>query len=224
MARFHGILLTLVLGLGIATAATADEAALDLLDTATPYSADFTLSGPKGIYQGKVWHAKGRERREVATSGGGQAVLLLRDSDAAYVMSTGGRWYVGLSLHAAGSLAGGLDAWRVTKTKMRDETMAGVKATRWKARADGPKGGFAGEIWTSREGIVVKAVGVLEKADGDDTPVEMALSNLRIGNVDQGKLELPQGWFGFDLKKVPADRIEQAIEGIRPMLESRKGG
>ncbi|TAN57480.1 MAG: hypothetical protein EPN20_17265, partial [Magnetospirillum sp.] len=90
-------------------------------------------------------------------------------------------------------------------------------------RADGSKGGFTGEIWTSREGIIVRAVGVVDNPDRDDSPVEMTLSGLRVGPVDRQMLEVPQGWFGFDLRKVPADRIEQAVEGIRPLLEGRKG-
>ena len=208
----------------LSPAAIAAEAALDLLDASVSYTADFTVSSPRGAYAGKVWHAPGRERREVATSGGGQGVLILRDSDAAYVLGLSGKWYVGVSLKAAGALAGGLDSWRVERSKLREETIAGIRATRWKVRADGPKGGFTGEMWTSRDGIVVKAVGVVDNPNGDDQPVEMALSGLKVGTVDRQKLELPQGWFGFDLRKVPADRIEQAIEGIKPLLEGRKGG
>ena len=205
-----------------AAGAGASEPALDLLDASVPYTADFSISSSRGTYHGKVWHSPGRERREVATSGGGQGVLILRDSDAAYFLGLSGKWYVGLSLKAAGTLAGGLESWRIEKTKLREETVGGVRTTRWKTRADGPKGGFTGEIWTSREGIVVRAVGVVDNPDGDDSPVEMALSGLRVGPVDRQKLEVPQGWFGFDLRKVPADRIEQAIEGIKPLLEGRK--
>ncbi|RAU21205.1 hypothetical protein CU669_14750 [Paramagnetospirillum kuznetsovii] len=217
--------LALTIGFGMCgMAAEAAEAALELLDAATSYTADFTVSSPRGTYRGKVWHAKGRERREVATSGGGQAVLLRRDLDAAYVMSLGAKWYVGVSMQAAGALAGGLDSWQVSRTKLREETVSGLKATRWTARADGPKGGFTGDIWTTRDGIIVKAVGVVDNPKGDDSPVEMTLSGLKVGAVDQQMLDLPHGWFGFDLRKVPADRIEQAIEGIKPLLEGRKGG
>lgn len=207
----------------MADKAWAAEPALDLLDSVTPYSADFSITSSRGTYHGKVWHAKGRERREVATSGGGQGVLILRDNNAAYVLGLSGKWYVGLSLQAAGALAGGLDSWTVERSRLREESVGGIRATRWKARAEGPKGGFAGDIWTNRDGIVVKAVGVVDNPSGDDSPVEMTLSGLRVGPVDRRMLDVPQGWFGFDLRKVPADRIEQAIEGLKPLLESRKG-
>ena len=39
------------------------------------------------------------------------------------------------------------------------------------------------------------------------------------GAVDDRKFELPAGWLGMDLRAVPPDRIAQALEGIKPMLE-----
>ena len=93
-----------VFAMFLASGAMAAESALDLLDSAAPYHADFSVSSPRGTYQGTVWHVHGRERRDVVTSGGGQGVLILRDSDAAYLLGLSGKWYVGLSLKAAGAL------------------------------------------------------------------------------------------------------------------------
>lgn len=203
----------------IASKPATAELALDLLDAPVAYSADFTLSGPRGTYHGKVWHAKGRERRDVATSGGGQGLLIQRESGMAYLLGLSGRWYVGLSLKAAGAFAGGLDNWTVVRTKAGEDNVAGIRATRWKVRADGPKGGFSGHVWISRDGIVVKAAGVVDKADGDDQVVEMVLSGLKVGSVDARMLDVPQGWFGLDLRKLPPERVEQAIEAAKPLLE-----
>ncbi len=219
---FKAILVATVL-LTAPSVASAAEPALDLLDAPVAYTADFTVTSARGSYQGKVWHEQGRERREVATAGGGQGVLILRDRDLAYLLGISGKWYVGLSLRSAGAVVGGLESWQVERSRVREESVAGLRATRWKTRADGPRGGFVGEIWTSREGIVVKATGTLNSADGDDGPVEMALSNLRVGQVDRRMLELPQGWFGFDLHQVPPERVEQAVAALKPLLEGRRG-
>jgi hypothetical protein len=221
--RYTAIIAATMMGLVAASPGNAAESALDLLDTPASYSADFTLVGPRGTYNGKVWHAKGRERRDVDTSGGGQGVLIHRDTGAAYLLGLSGKWYVGLSLQAASAFAGGLDGWRVERTRQGEDSVAGIRTTRWKARAEGPKGGFTGDIWTSRDGIVVKALGHVDKADGDDQPVNMELSRLKVGPVDARMLDLPQGWFGLDLRKMPADRVEQAIEAARPLLEGGKG-
>lgn len=216
---FIVFLLTLVWG-GVALAA---EPALDLLDAPVSYTAAFSVTSSRGTYHGRVWHMPGLERREVATSGGGQGILIDRKADAATLLGLSGKWYVGLSLRAAAGMVGGLDAWTASRTRLRDETVAGVKATRWKTRAEGPRGGFTGDIWTSREGVVVKAVGMLNSVEGDDSPVEMTLSDLRVGAVDRQMFELPKGWFGFDLRQVPPDKVVQAVESLKPLLEGRKG-
>ena len=219
MRRLFAILFVLTW----AQAARAAEAALDLLDVPVSYTAGFSITSARGTYHGTVWHAPGLERREVATSGGGQGVLIDRKADAAYLLGGSGKWYVGLSLRAAAGMAGGVDSWRATRTRIREEAVGGIRATRWKTRAEGPRGGFSGEVWTSREGIVVRAVGTLSSIDGDDTPVEMVLSDLRVGTVDARMLELPKGWFGFDLRQVPPEKVVQAVESLKPLLEARKG-
>ncbi len=203
--------------------ATAAEPALDLLDVPVSYTAAFSVTSSRGTYHGRVWHMPGLERREVATAGGGQGLLIDRKGDSATLLGLSGKWYVGLSLRAAAGMVGGLDAWQATRTRVREENVAGLRATRWKTRAEGPKGGFIGDIWTSREGIVVKAVGTLNSADGDDSAVEMTLSDIRVGGVDPQVFDLPKGWFGFDLRQVPADKVVQAVESLKPLLEGRKG-
>jgi len=220
------LLVMMLIALGLSggfSRIAAAEVALDLLDSQAAYSADFSVSSARGSYHGRVWHAHGRERREVATSGGGQGVLILRESDEAYLLGISGKWYVGLSLRAAGATVGGLESWQVTRKRIGEETVAGIKATRWKVQAEGPKGGFTGDIWTNRDGILVKASGLLTRTDDDDSPVEMTLSGLKVGAVDERMLELPKGWFGFNLRQVPPEQIEQAVGALKPMLEGRGG-
>ncbi|KIL98316.1 hypothetical protein CCC_03599 [Paramagnetospirillum magnetotacticum MS-1] len=219
MRHFIALLLMFVWG----GSALAAEPALDLLDVPVSYAAAFSVTSSRGTYHGRVWHAPGLERREVATTGGGQGILIDRKADSATLLGLSGKWYVGLSLRAAAGMVGGLDAWQANRTRLRDETVGGLRATRWKTLAEGPKGGFSGDIWTSRDGIVVKAVGVLSSADGDDSPVEMTLSDVRVGPVDRQMFDVPKGWFGFDLRQVPPDKVVQAVESLRPMLEGRKG-
>ncbi|CCG42257.1 LolA family protein [Magnetospirillum molischianum] len=220
MPRLLGALI-LICALVGGSDARAAEQALDVLDAQVSYSADFTMTGPRGAYTGRVWHAPGSERREVATQGGGQGVLIHRDTGTAYFLGIGGKWYVSLSMEAASTLIGGLQSWEITRTRIGEENVAGVRATRWNAQATGPKGGFEGEIWTSRDGIVLKAVGTVAAPGGNRSPVEMTLSRLKVGTVDPQMLEVPEGWFSLDLRKLPADRVVQAIEGMKPMLDKR---
>lgn len=201
----------------------AAESALDLLDAKVPYKAQFYVDDGRQTYRGTVWHAPGRQRRDFDTQDGGQAVLLRRDTDRAYLMKPGGRWYVGLSLPAAAALAGGLDAMSVERTRLKVENVAGIRATKFRVAAVAAKGGrFDGDAWFSTDGILVKAKGTLSEANGRATQVETGLERLQIGAVDERMFELPAGWMGLDLGSIPADRIGPALEGLRPMLEGRK--
>ncbi len=216
----RGLCLGVVAAMLACLPARAAEKAIDLLDVPVSYTADFTVSSDRGTYSGTVWHAFGRERRDFGTAGGGQSVLLRRDTDSAYLMKPSGRWYVGLGFQAVGALAGGIDGLVVERRKLAEEKVGAIRATRYKVAATGAKGArFDGDAWFSKEGILVRAEGWLSEGGGKESQVEMELSNLRVGAVDDRKFELPAGWLGMDLRAVPPDRIAQALEGIKPMLE-----
>lgn len=205
-------------------ARAASEPAIDLLDAPVSYTAQFSVSSDKGTYDGTVWHAPGRERRDFQTNNGSQTILLRRDTDAAYLMKPSGRWYVGLSFQAVGALAGGVDALTVNRRKVGDATVAGIRATRYKVDATGPKNSsFEGDAWFSQDGILLRAEGVVTAPDGKRSNVSTTLSNVKVGPVADLMFELPSGWFGMDLRTVPPDRIAQAVEGIKPLLEGRGG-
>lgn len=207
----------------LAMGPAAAESVLDLLDAKVPYQAQFYVDDGKQVYRGTVWHAPGRQRRDFDTQGGGQAVLLRRDTDRAYLMKPSGRWYVGLNLPAAAALAGGLDAMSVERTRLKAETVAGIRATKFRIAAVAAQGGrFDGDAWFSTDGILVKAKGILSQPNGGTAAVETGLERLKIGAVDERLFELPAGWLGLDLGSVPADRIGQVIDSMRPMLEGRR--
>jgi len=206
-----------------ASPAMAGEDAFDLLDAPVSYSAHFSVSSDKGTYEGNVWHAPGRERRDFGTVDGGQAVLLRRDKDAAYLIAPSRRWYVGFGLRAAAALAGGLDGLSVERKKVRDEVVGGLKTTRYKVNASGGGGRFDGDAWFTRDGILVKAAGTLTGKGGNPSRVETSLSDVAVGPVDEAMLNLPAGFFGLDLRSVPAEGLQQAIEGVKGMM-SGKGG
>lgn len=216
------VLLALLAILTPTLAQAAAERAIDLLDSKISYTADFYVTSARGTYRGTVWHAPGRERRDFDTEGGGQTLLLRRDTDSAYLMKPSGKWYVGLGFRAVGALAGGIDSLTVDRSQPREDSVAGIKATRYKVAAQGPKGArFDGDAWFSKEGILVRAAGTVTGADGRKQPVETGLSGLKLGKVEERLFELPSGWFGMDLRSVPPERIEQAVESLKPMLQGR---
>lgn len=220
--RITGLCVGLVLNLAMVLPAAAAERALDLLDAAVSFTADFMVSGDKGTYHGSVWHAPGRERRDFSTKDGGQAVILRRDTNSAYLLKPSGRWYVGLAFSAVGALAGGIDTLTVERTRQGTDTIAGIKTTRYKVVGNGPKGSrFDGHAWFTNDGVMMKAEGTVTESNGRRSEVATALSNLRLGKVEERMFELPAGWMGMDLRSVPPERLAQAIEAMRPLLEGR---
>lgn len=220
MVRIASLLLIL---LGFAAPAQAAERAIDLLDVPVSYTAQFTVSGDKGSYSGTVWHESGRERRDFETKGGSQRILLRRDTDSAYLMKPANRWYVGLGFEAVGQLAGGIDSLMVERKRVGEQSIAGVRTVRYKVTATGPKGArFDGDAWFSKDdAILVRAEGLMTGPDGRTSRVETALSGLKVGPVSEQVFELPAGWFGMDLRSVPPEKIAQALESMKPLLEGR---
>ena len=207
-----------------AVPAGASEAALDMLDAPVAYSAQFYVAGEHGTYHGSVWHRPGRERRDWDTADGGQALLLERGNDSAYLLKPNGRWYVGVGLRAAASLAGGLDGMMVERHKLAEEDVDGLHAIRYRVSASSGKGGsFDGDAWFSHQGILLKAAGTLTLPNGHASPVETGLSQVKVGRIDDARFDLPKGYFGMDLRSIPPDRLQQAVESMKPMLELRGG-
>jgi hypothetical protein len=220
MIRFLTVLIALAVSLS--GAAHAAERALDLLDVPVAYSADFTVSSDKGTYGGRMWHQSGRERRDFETKGGAQSILIRRDLDAAWLLKPSGKWYVGLGFKAVGAMAGGVDQLTVERTRTGEDWVNGHRAQRYKVQGNGPRGGrFDGDAWFSREGIMVKAEGIMTDSEGRKSPVQTELSRIRLGRVDDKLFELPSGWFGMDLRSVPAEGLVKALESLRPLLEGR---
>ena len=186
-----------------AWAAGGAETALDLLDSPVAYTATYRASDGKGVYTGKVWHEPGRERRDFETNGGGQAVLLRRDMDAAYLVKPSGKWYVAVGFHAALSLAGGLDGLTVIRKKIGPETVEGHQTTHFHIVADTVEG-------TETE------------PGGKKVQVTLIQSNISIGAVEDGRLDVPQGYMGINLKTVTPENLAQAIQSITPLLGGKK--
>jgi hypothetical protein len=103
-----------------------------------------------------------------------------------------------------------------------EDNVAGLRATRYRVAATaGHAGRFDGDVWFSKDGILVKATGTLTGPDGRAGRVETSLSDVDVGQVDEAMLTLPAGYFGMDLRSIPPERLQQAVEGLKPLLEGR---
>ena len=199
------------------------EKALDLLDAPVAYSASYRASDGAGEFTGKVWHQPGKERRDFDTKGGGQSLLLLKEQDAAYLIKQSGKWYVAVGYHAAIALAGGFDAMTVTRQPKGSEVVNGIKTSRSHIAAHTADGReFAGELWTLASGVPVKVEGIETEPGGKQTHVTLEQTDIAVGHVGNDHFDVPQGYMGINLKKIPPEKLVQAIQGIMPLLAAKK--
>lgn len=196
-------------------AQAASVPALDLLDAKVEYTADFYVRSDRHAYDGKVFHAPGKERRDIETAKGGQVLLLRRDLDQAFMLTPHSRSYVGLTFKAAGAFIGGVESMTVDRRRIGPSSVSGVKATRYEVTAQNVGGGrFTGDMWFSDEGIMLKAVGTASH-QGRDTMVEMGLRRLKIGKVKETLFEMPKGYSGLNLNGMNTDQMGQMMKLLR---------
>ncbi len=201
----------------------AAELALDLLDPALSYSADFTFTNEKGTYHGMAWHAPGRERRDYMTKSGSQSVVVRRDTNTVFLMNIDARWSVSLALSSVAGLVGGLDTLQAERTPLGPETVNGMATTRYKVKGTSAKGGrFEGEAWFSKDGIMMRAEGTVTPQTGNLMRIKTELSNVKVTEVIAATFDVPTNMTSLDLHSVPAEGLEQSIKGLLPLLQRRK--
>ena len=70
---------------------------------------------------------------------------------------------------------------------------------------------------------MLKAAGTLTGRDGRAERVATGLSDVRLGPVDEAMFALPAGYFGLDLRSVPPESLQQAVDGVKAMMAGRGG-
>ncbi len=173
--------------------------AAELLDAKVDYTANYYLNSSNGTFHGEVIHAPGRERREFSTSGGHQTLLLRRDIDEATMMWPERKWYVSTSFQALAGLIGGFDGVVLDRKPSGRDVIAGEQTTRYDVTAAaGQAGSFAGQMWFTRDGILMKAKGQVA-FQGREIPVETGLLNLRRIKADPAAFVRPSDYKGLPL-------------------------
>lgn len=192
---------------------------IDLLDVPVSYTAKFRVSDTHGTFWGAVWHEPGKERREVNTKVGDQMVLLRRDQDTAYFVDRSGKWCVSFGFHTAASLAGGLDGLMATRHRLGTESVDGVKAVKYGVEAHSATGqDFEGQMWVASSGVPLKVAGVESDGKGRRTPVELIQTDITVGKIAPGVLDVPAGLMTLNLRGVKAEQLVPAIQSLEPLL------
>jgi|GEM_PF-268090 len=164
------------------------------------YSADATVENEEGTTKQKIFVTPTKERKELLTGSGEGAVQIFRyDNKVMWMLMPSEKMYMEHSISGGPSKGSDTSQWTYEDTAMGEETLNGVKVTKYKTIAtstDGKKyGGFS---WRTKEGINVKQ-DLLYKEGNDKKRMLTELSNLNIGRQDPKLFEIPEGFTKFDM-------------------------
>ena len=164
------------------------------------YSADATIENEEGAMKQKVFVTPTKERKEMLTGSGEGAVQIFRyDNKVMWMLMPSEHMYMEYPMGGGPSKGSDSSQWTYEDTAMGEETLNGVRVTKYKTIAtstDGKKyGGFS---WRTREGINVKQ-DLLYKEGNEKKRMLTELSNLQIGRQDPKLFEIPEGFTKFDM-------------------------
>jgi hypothetical protein len=192
----------LVLLIGLATFASSMPAqAAPMSRPQAEYSADATIENEEGAMKQKIFVTPTKERKEMLTGSGEGAVQIFRyDNKVMWMLMPSESMYME---HSIGQRPPGQGTdpsqWTYEDTAVGEETLNGMKVTKFKTIAtstDGKKyGGFS---WRTKEGINRKQ-DLLYKEGNDKKRMLTELTNIQIGRQDPKLFEIPEGFTKFDM-------------------------
>jgi hypothetical protein len=165
------------------------------------YSADATIENEEGAMTQKIFVTPTKERKEILTGSGDGAVQIFRyDNKVMWMLMPSEKMYMEYPIGERGPSKGSdTSQWTYEDTAMGEDTLNGVRVTKYKTIAtstDGKK--FGGFSWRTREGINVKQ-DLLYKEGNEKKRMLTELSNLQIGRQDPKLFEIPDGFTKFDM-------------------------
>jgi hypothetical protein len=159
------------------------------------YSADSTMETEGGMtMKSRVYHAPGKQRMEMGGAGG-NVTIMRRDKKVIWQLM--GNMYMEMPMNRPD--AHDPNDMDVQQTAVGDETVNGVKTTKYKVIAtkkDGSK--FGGFFWTTKDGITVK-MDLLSKEGDKKMRIMSELTNLKIEKQDPKLFEIPSGYTKNDM-------------------------
>ena len=139
--------------LGALALAVALPAAAALPEPKVEYAADSTMETAQGAMQGRVFHARGKERREMNASGERMVSITRQDKKVMWMLMPEQKAYMEMPLGASHDQVD-ISAWTFEQTVVGPEDLDGLKTTKSKVVGKGPHGEKMGGFWwTTADGV-----------------------------------------------------------------------
>lgn len=184
------------------------------------YSADSTMETEGGMtMKSRVYHSPGKQRMEMGGEGG-NVTIMRKDKKVIWMLM--GNMYMETAMNQADSQdPHDMD---IQQTAVGEETVNGVKTTKYKVIAtkkDGSK--FGGFFWTTKDGITVK-MDLLSKEGDKKMRMSSELTNLKIGKQDPKLFEIPPGYTKNDMGAMMGDTGKGKGKGGAPNIQEMMKG
>lgn len=184
------------------------------------YSADSTMEMEGGMtMKSRMYYSPGKQRMEMGGAGG-NVIIIRKDKKVMWQLM--GNMYMEMSMDQPGSEdPHDMD---VQQTAVGDETINGVKTTKYKVIAtkkDGSK--FGGFFWTTKDGITVK-MDLLSKDGDKKMRISSELTNLKVEKQDTKLFEIPPGYTKNDMGAMMGGGGKGGIPNIQELMKSRGRG
>jgi hypothetical protein len=160
------------------------------------YSAERVESDEEGNFEiRRVWYTKEKTRQDV-NLGGARFSWIVDRSAGTFTSVHWTRRLCGKQPLSGGELINPIASGSWEIAKVGEETMGGVLTGKWSVSGKSPNGGgFSGFVWTTKENIQVRIVGVFEFELTDKRKLKskstLELRTLKIGPVDPKVFEVP---------------------------------
>jgi len=150
---------------------------------------------------GKVYVAGEKERRETTVMGRTSVVISRRDKQLSWILRPAQNGYMEHGI--GGPYDDPYSSWDkagVTLTKLGQEKVNGVEATKYRAEAKATDGHMdTGMLWLTKENIPVRMEAHVK---GQESQLVIDYTNIKTGKQDDALFEVPAGYHKMDMSKL----------------------
>ncbi len=190
--------------LAMALIASGEARAVIVGDATVPYSATRIVIVDGKEYRGRVFSVPGKQRHDVDINGLELSFLLNIAGEAGVIAAPALHSYVDFPVPP---LLAELDRRRLEGHKAGEERIGGLPAVKYRlayTASDGWRG--MGFLWLSRDNILLRIDGRIERPGHRPMTVTMRLEDLQLGPQDDELFHISRG-----LKKLPYQALEMLL-------------
>ena len=199
---FYAVMITLLAGSSVLAAEKMQQPKVE-------YSADTYFETEQASFNGRVYHALGgKDRQEMKMEGTSQIIITRMDKEVAWILMPDQKMYMESDLKSSKKDHREITDCDVDMKSTGSDTVNGIKATKNSVSMSCPDGArYTGDIWTTKDGIMVRAVVTGKTKGSKNVRIKTELKNLKIGKQNPSLFEVPEGYAKMSMGNMMKDLV-----------------